>query len=177
MSRSFAEKADRYVEDIRSADSVRAREILNEFGREYESNLFNSVVAANINRLRYAMGLGNYVEYTKVRNEWLEILLKKYKENGKDSDNIDFLDLNFVIPKLSGSKLGLCVVTNEDEIVDNDNFRYIRNWANSFFADKWRGYFYVSDSVDRKLAAEAARELVCGKMNMISTFDIGKIIC
>ena len=78
---NFAEKADRYVEDIRSADSVRAREILNEFGREYESNLFNSVVAANINRLRYAMGLGNYAEYTKVRNEWLEILLKKYKEN------------------------------------------------------------------------------------------------
>ena len=174
---NFAEKIDRSVEEIKRADSVRAREILNDFGREYEASLFNSVVAGNVNRLRDAMGLGNYAAYTKVRNEWLEILCEKYKENGKSFDDIDFLDLNFVIPKLSGNKLGLCVVTNNDEIVDNDNFRYIRNWANSFFADKWRGYFYVSDSVDRKLAADAARELVCRKMNMISTFDIGKIIC
>ena len=40
------------------------------------------------------------------------------------------------------------------------DIKYIRSWAESFAAEKWRGYVFCNPNVDRSIAAECAEEYI-----------------
>jgi len=73
---------------------------------------------------------------------------------------MDFLDLHIVLPTLKDSHLSLYVVSRTGEKYHKDSFAYINNWSDSFSTDKWRGYFFVAENIDKTIAAEAAKELI-----------------
>ena len=54
------------------------------------------------------------------------------------------------------------LVSKDGRVRSVADIKYIRDWAESFAAEKWRGYVFCNSNVDREIAAECAEETIEG---------------
>ena len=78
--------------------------------------------------------------------------------------NFTLFDINIVFPKLVnyGSAAMDKIILGKDNIdlFAIDNFVKLDEWADSFNSNKWRGYVFVSERIDRAVAFEVAEEFI-----------------
>lgn len=163
------------LDEIREADPEAAAERLRRFGTSYARLLSRGSAITVIKKLVSGIATGVGEQYTQTRRDWLELIRKRYKAEGLDPSDLDILDLHIVIPRLSESRLSLNVADPSGDGFQREEFGYINNWSDAFGADKWRGYFFCSSRVDRRIAGQAARELIRDRMGWLFNMDIGQI--
>ncbi|MHB8127665.1 MAG: HD domain-containing protein [Mobilitalea sp.] len=89
-------------------------------------------------------------------------LVKAYKAKGLDV-NFTLFDIYIVFPKLVnyGSTTDSVVLGKDgSELMTINDFVKLDDWAGSFNSNKWRGYVFVSDKIDRSIAFVIAQELI-----------------
>lgn len=103
-----------------------------------------------------------YTEMLTKRKEFYDEFVKAYKEKEKNVTFTPF-DIYIVFPKLVNYG-----AANEEVILGKDHqhlmtineFVKLDHWAGSFNSNKWRGYIFVSDKIDRSIAFEVSERLV-----------------
>jgi hypothetical protein len=155
------------LEQIESTSKESAALLLKKFGEDYGKMLSSASAPGAIKKLVSAFDYRTAEEYDNLRKEWLELIVKHYEEADLQPPEMDFLDLNIVMPHLKDSHLSLYVVSKTGEKYQKDTFDYINSWSDSFSTDKWKGYFFVAENIDKAIAAEAAKELIRIKRSYI----------
>lgn len=103
-----------------------------------------------------------YVELLEKRKEFYHLLVAAYKKNGMNV-NFNMFDLYIVFPKLVNyGATTESVVLGKDhrELMTINDFVKLDEWAGSFNSNKWRGYIYVTDKVDKSIAFEVAQQFI-----------------
>lgn len=103
-----------------------------------------------------------YIEMLEKRKEFFNEFVKEYKKQGKDV-NFSLFDIYIVFPGLVNYG-----TTNEEVVLGKDHnklmtineFIKLDHWAGSFNSNKWRGYIFVSDKIDRGIAFKVSERLV-----------------
>ena len=103
-----------------------------------------------------------FEESLSARKAFYDELVSEYKSNGK---NIDFspFDIYLVFPRLVNYGMATeQVVLGKDNqtLMTINDFVKLDDWAGSFNSNKWRGYVFVSDHIDRSLAFSVAEKFV-----------------
>lgn len=103
-----------------------------------------------------------YTEMLEKRKEFYNELVKEYqKENIPVT--FDLFDIYIVFPRLVNyGTANEKVVLGKDrqEIMTINEFIKLDHWASSFNSNKWRGYVFVSDNIDRKIAFHVSQRLI-----------------
>ncbi len=103
-----------------------------------------------------------YTEMLEKRKEFYNEFVKEYKKE-KIPVNFDLFDIYIVFPKLVNyGTANEKVVLGKDrkEIMTINEFIKLDHWASSFNSNKWRGYVFVSNKVDPKIAFQVSERLV-----------------
>lgn len=77
--------------------------------------------------------------------------------------NFNMFDLYIVFPKLVNyGATTESVVLGKDhrELMTINDFVKLDEWAGSFNSNKWRGYIYVTDKVDKSIAFEVTQQFI-----------------
>lgn len=156
---------DYFEEVIRSPDKkdelveAAAKEIasLSDTFRMPEHNLIDKFV--------HKFKAMSHKELLEWRKEFYIRLCNLYEEHKM---NVEFsvFDIHIVIPDrvnyaVSDDK---CVLTRDAKILINiDDFVKLKDWADAFNSNKWRGYVFVSNQINTDLAFQVAKELIIGE--------------
>ena len=103
-----------------------------------------------------------YVELLDKRKEFYNLLVGAYKQKGM-SVNFNMFDLYIVFPKLvnyGATTEAVVLGKDHNELMTINDFVKLDEWASSFNSNKWRGYVYVTDKVDKSIAFEVAQQFV-----------------
>lgn len=103
-----------------------------------------------------------YTEMLDKRQEFYNEFVKEYKSQGKNV-NFTLFDIYIVFPKLVNYG-----AANEEVVLGKDHhklmtineFVKLDHWAGSFNSNKWRGYIFVSDKIDKSIAFEVSERLI-----------------
>ena len=160
LCRSLAEKYAALSPDEKTGDTfMRFAAELNALRRE-------SGPEGRIGRIVSVLGDLSYEKYTRVREEFCGLLGQEYEKAGKKADFTP-LDVHIVMPKTYSSKISFPLVSKDGRVRSTNTIRYISDWSESFGAEKWKGYFFCSNRIDRVLGEKAAKNLIfkeCGVM-------------
>jgi HD superfamily phosphohydrolase len=101
-------------------------------------------------------------ELLEKRKEFYEELVNSYQEQKL---NVDFnmFDIYLVFPKLVnyGSAMDAVVLGKDNtKLMTINDFVKLDDWASSFNSNKWRGYVFVSDKINRSIAYEVSEKLI-----------------
>ena len=105
----------------------------------------------------------------EVREEFYNLIKKEYEENGKKED-FSLYDLHICFPKPFGNECSFLLVNKDGKIRSAANIAYINKWLSSFSAEKWKGYVFCNENVDKKLAKEAFLKILRSRDPMIKLF-------
>lgn len=103
-----------------------------------------------------------YVELLDKRKEFYNLLVVAYKKKGMNV-NFNMFDLYVVFPKLvnyGATTEAVVLGKDHNELMTINDFVKLDEWASSFNSNKWRGYIYVTDKVDKAIAFEVAQQFV-----------------
>lgn len=103
-----------------------------------------------------------YTEMLDTRREFYDEFVKEYRRQGKNID-FDMFDIYIVFPKLVNyGSANEEVVLGKDhrELMTINEFVKLDHWAGSFNSNKWRGYVFVSDKIDKRIAFEVSQRLI-----------------
>ncbi|MDR0424179.1 MAG: HD domain-containing protein [Clostridiales Family XIII bacterium] len=96
------------------------------------------------------------------RRDFYKKLVAAYKIRNKDV-NFTMFDTYIVFPKLVsyGSTIEPVVLGKDNnELMTVNDFVKLDHWAGSFNSNKWRGYVFVTDKIDKTIAFETAERFV-----------------
>ena len=116
-----------------------------------------------------------YEDLLKKRYEFYNELVKAYKKEGKSVD-FTLFDVYIVFPKqvnYGSEAAGEGIVLGKDKttLLAIKDFVKLTDWAASFNSNKWKGYVFVSEKVDYKIAFKVAELLVLkGKAKLKNPF-------
>lgn len=103
-----------------------------------------------------------YTQMLEKRQEFYNAFVDEYKRQGKNV-NFTLFDIYIVFPKLvSYGSANEEVVLGKDhhKLMTINEFVKLDHWASSFNSNKWRGYVFVSDKVDKNIAFEVSQKLI-----------------
>lgn len=103
-----------------------------------------------------------YTEMLNKRKEFYEEFVKEYKKHGKNI-NFSMFDIYIVFPKLvnyGSTKDAVVLGKDHQRLMTINDFVKLDDWAGSFNSNKWRGYVFVSDKIDRSIAFDVSERLV-----------------
>lgn len=92
-----------------------------------------------------------------VRRRIFERIRDAYYDRGKIVD-FTLFDIYVCFPPLIKTKTDFLLVSKDGRIRSTGDIKYIRDWAEAFAAEKWRGYVFCNSNVDRNIAAECLKE-------------------
>jgi len=103
-----------------------------------------------------------YDDMLEKRNEFYNELTKEYL---KDNKNVNFtlFDIYIVFPKLVNygvSNEKIILGKDKDKLMTINEFIKLDHWAGSFNSNKWRGYIFVSDKINKEIAFKVSERLV-----------------
>lgn len=109
----------------------------------------------------------SYYELLIKRKELFELISKKYNKAKKEV-TFGLFDVYIVFPPKvqynnSSSVIPFVLGKSKKELMTVNDFIKLDDWAASFNSNKWRGYIFVSDKIDTKIAFEASQEYIFGK--------------
>lgn len=116
----------------------------------YETKLFN---------IANSLGIKNPRKSLKIRKEYFNFLSSEYKKNGKKI-NFSIYDLHICFPIPFGSKCSFLLVNKYGQIRSAADIPYINKWLSSFSSEKWKGYVFCNENVDKVLAKTAFIKLL-----------------
>lgn len=96
------------------------------------------------------------------RKELYEAIVEEYKKRKK---NVSFTlwDIYIVFPGLAtygSTKSEVVLGKDNEQVMSINDFVKLEDWANSFNSNKWRGYVFVSDKIDRRIAFRVAEKYI-----------------
>ena len=103
-----------------------------------------------------------YTEMLEKRKEFYDEFVKEYKKQGKNV-NFTLFDIYVVFPKLvnyGAANEEVVLGKDHHKLMTINDFVKLDHWAGSFNSNKWRGYIFVSDKIDRNIAFEVSERLV-----------------
>lgn len=103
-----------------------------------------------------------YTEMLAKRKEFYDEFVKAYKEKEKNVTFTPF-DIYIVFPKLvnyGAANEEVILGKDHQQLMTINEFVKLDHWAGSFNSNKWRGYIFVSDKIDRSIAFEVSERLV-----------------
>lgn len=103
-----------------------------------------------------------YTEMLEKRKEFFNEIVKEYK-NQKKNVNFTLFDIYIVFPKhVNYGAANEEVILGKDhhKLMTIDEFVKLDHWAGSFNSNKWRGYVFVTDKIDRNIAFEVSQKLI-----------------
>lgn len=110
-----------------------------------------------------------YTELLGIRREFFGEVAKEYKKRGKLVD-FTLFDIYVVFPKLvnyGAAKEEVVLGKDNQKLMTVGEFVKLDDWADSFNSNKWRGYIFVSEKIDRNIAFEVSERLVLkGKVKL-----------
>lgn len=103
-----------------------------------------------------------YTKMLEKRKEFYDEFVKEYENEGKNV-NFTLFDIYAVFPKLVNYG-----AANDEVVLGKDHRRLMTinefvkldHWAGSFNSNKWRGYIFVSDKIDRNIAFKVSERLI-----------------
>ena len=103
-----------------------------------------------------------YTEMLEKRKEFYNEFVKEYKNQDKNV-NFTLFDIYVVFPKLvnyGAANEEVVLGKDHHKLMTTNEFVKLDHWASSFNSNKWRGYIFVSDKIDRNIAFEFSERLV-----------------
>lgn len=104
-----------------------------------------------------------YEDILEKRYEFFSKLVDVYTENNEAID-FNIFDIYIVIPKKVNYSVAdeNCVATRTNKVMKVDDFIKLKDWADAFNANKWKGYVFVSRHIDTKLAFKVSKDILIG---------------
>lgn len=105
-----------------------------------------------------------YEEILDKRKEFFDKLCDEYEKQSKKV-NFSIFDIYIVIPKKVNYSVTdeKCVATRiSNEVMKVDDFIKLKDWADAFNANKWKGYVFVSSHIDIDLAYKVSKDTLIG---------------
>lgn len=103
-----------------------------------------------------------YVELLGKRKEFYNLLVQAYKERNK-AVTFNMFDIYIVFPKLvnyGATTEAVVLGKDHNELMTINDFVKLDDWASSFNSNKWRGYVFVTDRIDRTIALEVSQKFI-----------------
>ncbi len=97
----------------------------------------------------------------KIREEIFEKICDAYFGRGKIVD-FTLFDIYVCFPDMIKTRTDFLLVSKDGRVRSVADIKYIRDWAEAFAAEKWRGYVFCNSNVDREIAAACAEETIEG---------------
>ena len=144
-------------------------EILAQMKKLFAERSEEMLYEQEISDLAEYFGSKNSERAKEVREEFYNLIIKEYEENGKKAD-FSLYDLHICFPKPFGNECSFLLVNKDGKIRSAANIAYINKWLSSFSAEKWKGYVFCNENVDKKLAKEAFLKLLRSRDPMIKLF-------
>lgn len=91
-----------------------------------------------------------------VRRAVFEKIRDKYFELGKIVD-FTLFDIYVSFPPMIKTSTDFLLVSKNGTVRSTADKKYIRDWAEAFAAEKWRGYIFCNSNVDRNIASECLK--------------------
>lgn len=139
-------------------EGEKTAEKLLEFASRYEALSEKNRLIARIRKLVSQAGEFEYDTYTEKRVEFCEKLRERYAKAGKEADFTP-LDVHIVLPRLSLPKTSFPIVYKDGRVRNTESIKYLSEWTDSFNSEKWKGYVFCSNAVDKTLASAVAEEM------------------
>lgn len=95
----------------------------------------------------------------RIREEIFESICNVYYKRGKIVD-FTLFDIYVCFPEMIKTRTDFLLVSKDGRVRSIAEIKYIRDWAESFAAEKWRGYVFCNSNVDRIVAAECSEEYI-----------------
>ena len=100
----------------------------------------------------------------KKRHEFFLALVKEYKARERgDEINFNTFDIYIVFPKLvnyGATTEAVVLGKDHNELMTINDFIKLDDWASSFNSNKWRGYVFVTDRIDKSIALEVSQQFI-----------------
>jgi hypothetical protein len=96
------------------------------------------------------------------RKDFYDALIKEYAAENK-TVRFTMFDVYLVFPKLVnyGATTDAVILGKDNtELMTINDFVKLDDWAASFNSNKWRGYVFVSEKIDRAIAFKTAQKLI-----------------
>lgn len=103
-----------------------------------------------------------FVDSLEKRKIFYDELVTEYRKRNLNV-NFSIFDIYLVFPKLVnyGSATEPIVLGKDNvELMTINDFVKLDDWAGSFNSNKWRGYVFVTDNIDRGIAFEVSERLI-----------------
>jgi len=102
-----------------------------------------------------------YYSILEIRKQIYNEIVDIYKREKKKVD-FGVFDIFFVLPSVVsyGTPGEKNVLGRNGDLMSINDFVKLEQWASSFNAYKWRGYVFVTDKIDKKLALEACNQVI-----------------
>lgn len=154
---------ERYEQIINKCKSDEMYDVL-KLQRDVESMfaLTTRVSEPVLDRLLVGLRELTYVEKLGKRKEFYEQLVDAYKEKNMQVD-FNMFDIYLVFPglvKYGVSAEAVVLGKDNNELMTVNDFIKLDDWASSFNSNKWRGYVFVTDNIDRTVAFEVAQKFI-----------------
>jgi len=92
-----------------------------------------------------------------IRRRIFEKVSEAYYERGRIVD-FTLFDIYVCFPQLIKTRTDFLLVSKDGRVRSTGDIKYIRDWAEAFAAEKWRGYVFCNSNIDKNIAAECLRE-------------------
>lgn len=103
-----------------------------------------------------------YPELLDRRKEFYNLLVEEYKNKGLNV-TFNMFDIFIVFPKLvnyGATTEAVVLGKDHNELMTINDFVKLDDWASSFNSNKWRGYIFITDKVDKSIAFDVAQQFV-----------------
>lgn len=103
-----------------------------------------------------------YTEMLEKRKEFYDEFVKEYKYQCKNV-NFTLFDIYIVFPKLvnyGAANEEVVLGKDHSKLMTINEFVKLDHWASSFNSNKWRGYIFVSDKIDKSIAFKVSERLI-----------------
>lgn len=103
-----------------------------------------------------------YTEMLEKRKSFYDEFVKEYQEQNKIV-NFTLFDIYIVFPKLvnyGAANEEVILGRDHSQLMTINDFVKLDHWAGSFNSNKWRGYVFVSDKIDRNIAFKVSERLI-----------------
>ncbi len=153
-----------YCEKILSkcrGGSYTAEELLNAI-LLFSKNSMSSTGAHDLDKIVKEFRDKTYFEMLNKRREFYYSFINEYKRQGLNVNFTPF-DIYIVFPNLvnyGGANEKVVLGKDRKTVMTINEFIKLGDWANSFNSNKWRGYVFVSDKIDREIAFKVSEKLV-----------------
>lgn len=102
----------------------------------------------------------DFKKYVECRHKFYLELCDLYESEGLTVD-FDLFDIHIILPKSYNytASQSSFIMFNNGDLEPLDSFMNLKDWGDSFNANKWRGYVYVSSKIDITKAFKVAQGL------------------